>query len=258
MAPLGARALKYLAKALGPVPERKAVVGPPVILSPEDFKGLWDLVEKRFATPPEGDTESELGDVWFKATGTESGSRSENDWPNVRAAIDGRELSGPLQDATIEFEQFTSKPGGAKNRRVIYVRLLEDSDSEIEVVGPHDWKVATIADIRTYLATCRSFGRRRRWLLILASFLSIFAVITRLATPGAFGWDGALIGIGVISVFVTMPIAVGAFYYVPVSRMYLDSRTQAEPTWYRYLGIIAGAVATTLIAGLVVSYFTGL
>lgn len=115
------RVLKYAALALGFVPERKAISGPPVVLNREGFKGLWDKVAKRFDALPLGDVRAEPGEVWFKATGKESGTRSENDWPSVQAAIDGAELRGPLESATIEYEQFTIDSEGKRTRRVIYV-----------------------------------------------------------------------------------------------------------------------------------------
>lgn len=249
--------LKYMDAALGAVPERKVVPGPPVVMGPEGLKGLWNLVSLRFTELPQGDTQSELGGVWFKAIGKESGFRSENDWPDVQSALSGRELRGLLTDASVEYEQFTSKPGGPKNRRVVYVRLFDDEKSEIEVVGPHDWKMATIGDIKNYLETYRSGARARRWAIVLSSFAVIFAVLLRGASPGVFGEGGLLLGVAVLAALGTLPVAILVFHYLPLSRLYIDERTKGEPTWYHHLGTIVTAVAAAVIATLIVTFFTG-
>lgn len=251
------RVLKYIDAALGAVPERKVVPGPPVVMGPEGFKGLWTLVSSRFSELPQGDAQSEPGQVWFKAIGKESGFRSENDWPDVQSALSGRELRGLLSDASVEYEQFTSKPGGPKNRRVVYVRLFDDQKSEIEVVGPHDWKMATIGDIRNYLETYRSGARPRRWAIVLSSFAVIFAVLLRGSTPGVFAEGGLLFGVAALAALGTLPVGLLVFHYLPLSRLYLDERTKGEPTWYRHLGAIVMAVAAAVVATLIVTFFTG-
>ncbi|MGP8109919.1 MAG: hypothetical protein ACLQD9_04330 [Thermoplasmata archaeon] len=253
-------AFARLARVLGIMPERKVIPGPPVNLGPEGFKGLWDKVVGRFAELPQGDTGAELGGVWFKAVGTESGNRSENDWPSVQSAIDSRELSGTLASATVEYEQFTKSPTGASNRRVIYVRLYEDSISELEVIGPHDWKVATVADLRNYLRSYKGVATQRRAILIASAYVVLLAAFIRLIAPGVSavgGWSDVLVLSGIAALFCTVPVAWLASSRVSLSRLYIDDRTEREPAWYRALGAITVAVASSIVAALIVTYFLG-
>lgn len=140
---------------------------------------------------------------------------------------------------------------------MVYVRLWDDGESEIEVIGPHDWKTTSITDIRNYLLSYRSGAPARRWLLLISTFATLFAFIAREADVGTLGWGGALLGITFLAGVPTMVVAIPIFRYVRPSRLFIDDRTPIEPSWYRYLGVVAVGVGAAVIGTLVVTYFLG-